>query len=94
MEGRSNCSQNYSPPSPMSRIAQDLNGHHSNGNPPSAADAASSTMFRRILPSGRKPHVCIVGAGVAGMRCAQVLGAKGFNVIVLEARNRTGGRVG
>ncbi|KAL8648201.1 MAG: hypothetical protein Q9210_005125, partial [Variospora velana] len=76
----------------MSRIAQDLNGYHSNGHQP-AADAASSTMIRRILPSGRKPHVCVVGAGVAGMRCAQVLGAKGFNVIVLEARNRTGGRM-
>ncbi|KAL8966857.1 MAG: hypothetical protein Q9197_005752, partial [Variospora fuerteventurae] len=76
----------------MSRIAQDLNGHHSNGNPPAAADVASSTMIRRTLPSGRRPHVCVVGAGVAGMRCAQVLGAKGFNVIVLEARNRTGGR--
>ncbi|KAI4170420.1 MAG: hypothetical protein LQ348_007110, partial [Seirophora lacunosa] len=76
----------------MSRVAQDLNGHHSNRNPP--ADAASSTMIRRILPSARKPHVCVVGAGVAGMRCAQVLGAKGFIVTLLEARNRTGGRVG
>ncbi|KAL8917873.1 MAG: hypothetical protein Q9208_007695 [Pyrenodesmia sp. 3 TL-2023] len=51
-------------------------------------------MIRRALPQGRKISVCVVGAGVAGMRCAQMLGAKGIDVTVLEARDRTGGRVG
>lgn len=51
-------------------------------------------MIRRVLPQGRKINVCVVGAGVAGMRCAQILGAKGINVTILEARDRTGGRVG
>ncbi len=75
----------------MSRIAQDLNGHHASGDP--QTDADSPTMLRRVLPRGRKINVCVVGAGVAGMRCAQILGAKGIDVTILEARDRTGGRV-
>lgn len=92
MEGRANCSYSYSPPGPLSRIAQDLNGHHASGD--SQIDADSPTMLRRVLPQGRKISVCVVGAGVAGMRCAQILGAKGIDVTILEARDRTGGRVG
>ena len=41
----------------------------------------------------RAPHVGIVGAGVAGLRCADVLTERGFKVTVLEARDRLGGRV-
>ena len=43
---------------------------------------------------GRTPRVCIVGAGVAGLRCADVLIQNGIDVTILEARDRTGGRVG
>jgi NADPH-dependent 2,4-dienoyl-CoA reductase/sulfur reductase-like enzyme len=35
----------------------------------------------------------IVGAGFAGLRCADVLTRHGFQVTILEARNRLGGRV-
>lgn len=91
MEGRANCSQSYSSPDPMSRIAQDLNGHHSDHA--SQTNGEPHTMLRRTLSHGRKPRVCIVGAGVAGMRCAQILGQKGVDVTVFEARDRTGGRV-
>jgi heterodisulfide reductase subunit A-like polyferredoxin len=41
----------------------------------------------------KSKRVCIVGAGVAGMRCAEVLIDGGMDVTVLEARNRVGGRV-
>ncbi|PKS11160.1 hypothetical protein jhhlp_002921 [Lomentospora prolificans] len=41
----------------------------------------------------RKPHVGIVGAGVSGLRCADVLLANGFDVTILEARDRIGGRI-
>lgn len=51
-------------------------------------------MLRRIMAKGRNPHVCVVGAGMAGLRCAQVLAERGFRVTILEARDRTGGRVG
>lgn len=35
----------------------------------------------------------VVGAGVAGLRCAQVLSAHGISPIVLEASDRVGGRM-
>jgi monoamine oxidase len=37
--------------------------------------------------------VAIVGAGLAGLRCAEELVARGAEVVVLEARQRAGGRV-
>jgi len=48
-------------------------------------------MLRRAV--GKVPHVCVIGAGVAGLRCADVLIQHGVKVTVLEARNRVGGRV-
>jgi len=39
------------------------------------------------------PHICIVGAGIAGLRCAAVLQKHNIRVTILEARNRVGGRV-
>lgn len=41
----------------------------------------------------RIPHVCVVGTGIAGLRCASVLLEKGVRVTMLEARDRIGGRV-
>jgi monoamine oxidase len=38
-------------------------------------------------------HVCIVGAGISGLRCADILLSHGFKVTILEARDRIGGRV-
>ena len=37
--------------------------------------------------------VCVVGAGVSGLRCAEVLAQEGLKVTILEGRNRIGGRV-
>ena len=37
--------------------------------------------------------VCIVGAGISGLRCAEVLTQQGLKVTILEGRNRIGGRV-
>ncbi|KAH8724074.1 hypothetical protein GQ44DRAFT_618927 [Phaeosphaeriaceae sp. PMI808] len=48
-------------------------------------------MIRRA--AGKVPHVCIVGAGVAGMRCADVLLQRGAKVTILEGRDRVGGRL-
>ena len=41
----------------------------------------------------RNADVLVVGAGIAGLRAAQVLVAGGLRVIVLEARDRLGGRI-
>lgn len=45
--------------------------------------------------NAREGHwdVVIVGAGVAGLTAAQVLSAAGLRVLVLEARDRVGGRI-
>lgn len=37
--------------------------------------------------------VCVVGAGVSGLRAAGLLASHGFRVTILEARDRIGGRV-
>ena len=43
--------------------------------------------------AGPKRHIGIVGAGISGLRCADVLLSYGFEVTILEARDRIGGRV-
>ncbi|TVY85125.1 Protein FLOWERING LOCUS D [Lachnellula suecica] len=40
-----------------------------------------------------QPHVCVVGAGISGLRCADVLLQHGFQVTIFEARERIGGRI-
>ncbi|KAL0935684.1 flavin-containing amine oxidoreductase [Colletotrichum truncatum] len=40
-----------------------------------------------------KPHIAVVGAGLAGLRCADILIQNGFQVTIIEARNRIGGRL-
>ncbi|KAK4119249.1 FAD/NAD(P)-binding domain-containing protein [Parathielavia appendiculata] len=39
-----------------------------------------------------KTHVCVVGAGISGLRCADILLSHGFKVTIFEARDRIGGR--
>ncbi|KAK3392172.1 hypothetical protein B0T20DRAFT_362628 [Sordaria brevicollis] len=45
------------------------------------------------MESSKKPHVGIVGAGMAGLRSAGYLLELGFQVTILEARDRLGGRI-
>ncbi|EEH33364.1 hypothetical protein PAAG_04414 [Paracoccidioides lutzii Pb01] len=49
--------------------------------------------FTSLSTMQRAPHVGIVGAGVAGLRCADILINRGFRVTILEARDRIGGRI-
>ncbi|KAI1408446.1 FAD/NAD(P)-binding domain-containing protein [Hypoxylon sp. FL1857] len=48
---------------------------------------------RRARSSGRKPHIGVIGAGLAGLRCTDILLQHGFQVTLIEGRNRLGGRV-
>lgn len=46
----------------------------------------------RLAETGAR-SVAIVGAGMAGLRAAQVLAGRGMRCTILEARNRIGGRI-
>lgn len=54
------------------------------------------TVFNKVW--GSTPHpiqadVMIIGAGIAGLSAAKILKNKGLSVLVLEARERIGGRI-
>ena len=57
----------------------------------SSTSAASSTSAP--ASNERNADVLVIGAGIAGLRAAEVLVANGRRVIVLEARDRLGGRI-
>ena len=48
---------------------------------------ADVTQQRAALPD-RKPHIGIVGAGLSGLRCADILLQHGFQVTILEGREQ------
>ncbi|MDX6669504.1 MAG: monoamine oxidase [Solirubrobacteraceae bacterium] len=48
---------------------------------------------RRVAPAVRRADVAVVGAGFAGLTAAREIVKAGKSVIVLEARDRIGGRV-
>ena len=41
----------------------------------------------------KKTNIIIIGAGLAGLTLARLLGKEGFGCTILEARDRTGGRI-
>ena len=57
------------------------------------APPAAATPFRLPAGSGRGKKVVILGAGIAGLVSAYELKRAGWDVTVLEARDRIGGRV-
>lgn len=87
--GRKTYSSDHSHLEQMSRMKNDLLTSPHN----TPINGHKSEMIRRILPKGRVPHICVVGAGMSGLRCAEVLTQSGMKVTILEARDRIGGRV-
>ncbi|KAI8625692.1 FAD/NAD(P)-binding domain-containing protein [Xylariaceae sp. FL1651] len=83
-----------------SRIWKDLKAYHHSAIVELDGEDMSETVRmatrigkRRAHIQGRKPHVGIVGAGLAGLRCADILLQHNFQVTLIEGRNRLGGRV-
>ncbi|KAK3114485.1 hypothetical protein LTR53_007172 [Teratosphaeriaceae sp. CCFEE 6253] len=72
----------------LSHIQKDLHQCRSANSP-----THSSSMIRSAASASRTLSVGIVGAGFAGLRCADVLLQHGCRVTIFEARNRLGGRV-
>lgn len=89
MEGNSNTPY-ASSAGGKSRIEQDL---HDRTNFVKRPDCPRD-MLRATMSKSRQVSVGIVGAGFAGLRCADVLLQHGVSVTIFEARNRLGGRVG
>jgi NADPH-dependent 2,4-dienoyl-CoA reductase/sulfur reductase-like enzyme len=82
----------YSSPTGTSRILQDL---HSRKRYAEDQNVHPKDMLKSAMATSKHAvSVGIVGAGFAGLRCADVLLRRGVKVTIFEARNRVGGRVG
>ncbi len=55
--------------------------------------AASLALVACPLRAARSGRVAVIGAGMAGLACARRLAGAGFATVVLEARDRIGGRI-
>lgn len=53
----------------------------------------SMPIDKRSSGSPRPPRVIVIGAGISGLACARELSERRHDVLVLEARNRLGGRL-
>ncbi|MCJ1386200.1 hypothetical protein MMC17_009326 [Xylographa soralifera] len=97
MEGKAHRRRDYSPAGRISRIERDLSSCSLGSE--SSFESDTSTMLGRVTlrsragSAAKTPHVCVVGAGFSGLRCAEVLSEKGIKVTILEGRDRIGGRV-
>lgn len=87
MEGRAHSSKAYASDGQASRMMQDLSNYSEHFVHRYKQRLEAKTGNQLDL------HVGVIGAGLAGLRCAQVLVEEGIRTTVIEARDRFGGRV-
>jgi hypothetical protein len=93
MEGRNHSSAAFIPAGTVSRMRGDLIQCSQDLLATFQPRPPLRDRQRGASSSPSTPHVGVIGAGLAGLRCAQVLVDAGVRVTVLEARDRIGGRV-
>ncbi|KAK4162650.1 hypothetical protein QBC43DRAFT_74893 [Cladorrhinum sp. PSN259] len=86
----SSASTRYKTPN---KIYQDRARHLQFDRSPRKLSIMDRVLQLETLEPSKRPHIGIVGAGFAGLRCADILLRYGFRVTILEARNRLGGRI-
>lgn len=60
---------------------------------PAAAQGAGSRVFAGMQPEQESADVVVIGGGIAGLAAARDLARGGRKVVLLESRNRLGGRI-
>jgi monoamine oxidase len=74
-----------------------LAGEHTDASNPGTVQGARASGRRAagqaISAAGAGERIAVVGAGIAGATAARVLADAGFNVVVVEGRERSGGRI-
>ena len=95
MEGRAHSGKNYISQDPKSRMVHDFASYSNNfqSHFKQRYTAPANNASESASGKDRNVHVGIIGAGLAGLRCAEVLVEEGVKVTIIEARDRLGGRV-
>lgn len=95
MEARALAGESFNRPGHTSRMVEDLSICSENFicSLKPRLQSKIKDQDRVAVGTPQRLHVGIVGAGLAGLRCADVLIGEGIAVTMIEARDRLGGRV-
>ncbi|KAH8145895.1 uncharacterized protein LAJ45_10037 [Morchella importuna] len=78
--------------SPIATSTSSSSSSNSSSNTTPNGNGSSNTSVATDSTEVVKPVIAIIGAGVSGLKAAQVLLDKGYEVVIYEARDRAGGR--
>lgn len=86
-----------SPPKKPSNRGSGLGEDSISVSPSTTLQAETPAAVDKLAPrtgaEGKKVKLVVLGAGISGLRAASCLQRHGVDVVILEARNRIGGRI-